>query len=292
MSQPSSNIILGTVQFGLDYGINNSMGQMPIEEVFKILDTAGESGIKTLDTAAAYGNSEERIGFYLKKNPNRQFKIITKFDLKNSQTPLESLNKSLQRLQQRQVDTIMFHNFDDYKNIKEDDFDAFLKEKGKKFKRLGISVYTNSQIESVCNDNFFDVIQLPFNVLDNQVLRGECLKMLKEKGLEVHTRSVFLQGLFMMEINQIPDHLKPLIPYLLKINDIADQYKVEKTSLMFQYALKNTHIDGLLIGVDSEYQLKQNLQLVKASIPQEALDAINEIKVQETSLLNPATWKI
>lgn len=287
-----SKIILGTVQFGLDYGINNSKGQMPVEEVFKILDTAAASGVLALDTAAGYGNSEERIGLFLKENHQNVFRIITKFDLKNNPSPLDSLYKSLQRLHQSQVDTIMFHNFDDYKNLNQNNFNAILKEKGKKFNKLGISVYTNSQIEAICDSDFFDVVQLPYNALDNQSLRGYHLKMLKDKGIEVHTRSVFLQGLFMMEINQIPDHLKSLVPYLIKINDIANQYKVEKASLMFQYALKNPHMDGLLIGVDSESQLIQNLQLVKASIPHEAWDAINLIKVQETSLLNPATWKI
>jgi aryl-alcohol dehydrogenase-like predicted oxidoreductase len=98
MSQFNTNIILGTVQFGLDYGINNKNGQMSEEEVFDILDLAKSTGISYLDTAAAYGNSEERIGSYIAQKNDIFFKIITKFDLKKYQSPIDSLNESLSKL--------------------------------------------------------------------------------------------------------------------------------------------------------------------------------------------------
>nr|HAD51507.1 aldo/keto reductase [Algoriphagus sp.] len=210
----SNKIILGTVQFGLDYGINNTSGKMSKEEVFKILDLAYASNLTVLDTAAAYGNSEERIGDYLSINKEKNFRIITKFNLKQNLTPIHSLEKSLHNLKIDQVDAVMFHSFEDFKSTKKEEINSLLELKGKKYKKLGISLYTNAQMKEIAEKEIFDLVQVPFNVLDNEQQRGEILKELKSKNLEIHTRSVFLQGLFFMKKDRIPLKLNPLVRYL------------------------------------------------------------------------------
>ncbi len=290
MSQFNTNIILGTVQFGLDYGINNKNGQMSEEEVFDILDLAKSTGISYLDTAAAYGNSEERIGSYIAQKNDIFFKIITKFDLKKYQSPIDSLNESLSRLNVSCVDTIMFHNYDDFLKTSQYQLEKLLEHKGIKFKKLGISVYTNEQIDEVCKTKIFQTIQMPFNALDNNNIRGEAMRMMKTNGIEIHTRSVFLQGLFFMSLENIPAKLEPLTPYLSRMNQISSHYQVSKSTLALHYNLSNQLISGVLMGVDSVKQLEQNIALINAQIPQSAFDAIDEIQVKESSLLNPATW--
>lgn len=288
----NNKVILGTVQFGLDYGINNSSGKMNKEEVFKILDLAYDSNLKILDTAAAYGNSEERIGDYLSFNKNKSFRIITKFSLKDGLTPVQSLEKSLFNMRIEQVDTVMFHSFEDFKSTDEEELNSLLEGKGKKFNKLGISLYSNDQIKEISEKEIFDLVQIPFNVLDNQQKRGQVLKELKSKNLEVHSRSVFLQGLFFMKKDRIPLKLHPLIKYLDIIESVANQYSIEISTLAMRYALSKNYIDGVLFGVDTSNQLKINLENFQADVPNSALKLLDEIFVAETSLLNPSSWNL
>jgi aryl-alcohol dehydrogenase-like predicted oxidoreductase len=288
----NNKLILGTVQFGLDYGINNSNGKMSEIDVFRILDFAHDNGIVYLDTAAAYGNAEDRIGRYLASKENRSFKIITKFDLKQNPTPIESLESSLYRLNCDKVNTVMFHSFEDFNKSKPNDIKALLKLKGKKFDRLGISVYTNAEIKKICDSNFFDVVQLPYNLLDNNNLRGEHLALLQEKNIEVHTRSVFLQGLFFMNPSEIKGKLSPLSKYIEQINQIASKNSLDLAALALGYSLSNNKIDGVLIGVDSLIQFEHNINLLSEKIKDNVFNEIDVIQVNELELLNPATWKV
>ena len=286
-----SKIILGTVQFGLKYGINNTDGQIHEAEVIEILDLCKESNISTLDTAAAYGTSEEQIGNYFELGGHaKDFRVITKFSLKNGLSMKDSLNHSLGKLKVDCVDTIMFHNFDDYKNTNTKELDALMEHKGKKFLKLGISLYTNEQMNEVCDLGIFNVIQTPFNALDNHNLRGDTMVKLKEKGIETHTRSVFLQGLFFMNLNSIPSKLKPLGKYLKKLDELTNDFKISKEALALQYVMSRDYIGGVLIGVDSLKQLKTNLESLHLNVPKDVFNAIDSIVVNESELLNPAIW--
>lgn len=286
-----SKLILGTVQFGLHYGVNNSLGKIPINEINDILNFSHDNGIYTLDTAAAYGDAELILGEQIKNIQPKKFNIITKFNLKEYPSPKDSFHQSLIKLKQESVETIMFHNYNDFISTKNSELNEILNLKGNKFKKLGISLYTNEEVASICRLNIFDLVQLPFNVLDNSNLRQEYFEMLKAKNIEIHTRSVFLQGLIFMEKNTIPINLKPLIPYLTQLDKIASDFSIKKEALILQYALTNPLISGVLIGVDSLNQLKSNLFISEQIIPKEAIEEINKINVKETSLLNPSLWK-
>lgn len=287
----TNKLILGTVQFGLNYGINNSIGQASEPEVYNILDYCIKSKMSTLDTAAAYGNSEERIGNYFESvKAEKDFRIITKFNLKNELSMLDSINQSLNRLKVKCVDTIMFHNFEDFKNTNTSELNSLLELKGEKFLNLGISLYTNEQVYEVCDSGLFSVIQLPFNALDNHNLRGDVLANLKNIGIETHTRSVFLQGLFFMDFNILPKKLKPLEKYLRKLDELAREYRITKESLVLQYTMCKDYIDGVLVGVDTLDQLKSNVLSTNRAIPKEVFKEMDSIKVDEVELLNPATW--
>lgn len=287
----TSKLVLGTVQFGLNYGINNIIGQTSESEVFDILDYSKKSKLSTFDTAAAYGDSEERIGNYLESlEEGKNFRIITKLNLKNGLSLLDSLENSLDRLKINYVDTIMFHSFEDFENTNTSELNSFLELKGEKFLNLGISLYTNEQVCKVCDLGLFNVIQLPFNALDNHNLRGDLMVNIKAKGIEIHTRSVFLQGLFFMSLNKIPPKLKPLEKYLKKLNELINDFNVSIEALALQYAIRKEYIDGVLIGVDSLKQLKNNLEAIHLNLPNVAFNEIDNIIVDEIELLNPATW--
>jgi aryl-alcohol dehydrogenase-like predicted oxidoreductase len=282
-------IILGTVQFGLEYGINNSYGKPSEEKVFEILDTAWENGITILDTAESYGNSIPLIGKFHEQR-NFRFSIQSKFrqlDLENIET---AVRESLQILQIDCFEVYSYHSFNDYYHNKNGVNSLLeLKHKGL-IKNIGISVYDNKEFKEVIQDESIDVIQLPYNILDNFNERGILIKEAKARGKKIHTRSVFLQGLFFMNEDQVPSKLAPLLPYIKTIKDHCSNESISIHTLALSYAIFTNEIDKVLIGVDDKNQLIYNFESIVNKV--RSFDFINKnIFVKEIALLNPVNWK-
>jgi aryl-alcohol dehydrogenase-like predicted oxidoreductase len=284
-----NKLILGTVQFGLNYGINNLTGQPTQQEVFAILDEASHQGIQYLDTADAYGNAINVIGNYHLRG-NNTFKILSKFNFAERGELAQNAKKSLEKLHISAFEVYSYHSFASYyeRPYLIDEL-LLLKQLGL-IKKIGISIYTNDELQHAINDNFIDVIQLPFNLLDNQNVRGICMNLAKQKEKEIHVRSVYLQGLFFMNPDILPHKLSSLKPYLKSIHAYCEKESISIGTLALSYALYNQCVDQVLVGVDSKEQLIKNLNASK-EIPC-AFDFINqEIQVKETELLNPVNWK-
>ena len=285
-------LILGTVQFGLDYGVNNAAGKVNSSNVKVILDAAFEKGVLLLDSAEGYGDSQEKIGEY-HINSSNSFRVITKFSSARLDLPAnikERVYKNLKTLNIKSLYSYMFHSFDDYNKFypvfKEDLI--FLREE-KSIQKIGVSLYTNEELEEVLKNDNIDLVQLPFNLFDNSSRRKEILLKAKSKGLEIHVRSTFLQGLFFKNLNSIQGKIVPLKPYLEDLEQIKKKYKLSIETLALQYALQKNYIDRVLIGVDSAEQLKKNIDICskKTDIPTKIIDNIN---IAEGSLLNPINW--
>lgn len=283
-----NKLILGTVQFGLKYGINNLGGKITDAIAFDILQMASSMGIKTLDTAADYGDSERKIGEFGKTH-SQPFLVISKFSKRKDIDWLTSLEQSLCNLNLKKVDTIMFHSYEAYLS-NQPIIEKIIKRKGEVFDKLGISVYTNEELQSLVKNRYIDVVQSPFNLLDNQNIRARFLIGLKNSGKIIHTRSVFLQGLFFMETERIPEKLKPLSPFLIKLREIVKQNNLSLGQLALQYALNKDYIDGVLIGVDSTEQLLQNISWAENHVDSKILKEIDEFYVENVTLLNPSLW--
>jgi len=284
-----TKLMLGTVQFGLNYGINNKYGKPSEKEVFEILDAAWEQNIKSLDTADVYGNSIELIGQYHHQR-NRRFNILSKFKDVSEGQIFEQVKDSKNKLQIECFQVYSYHSFADYINhpYLKDELQS-LKYDGL-IKKIGISVYTNSELEQVIEDENVDVIQLPFNLLDNQNIRGQYIDIAKKNQKEIHVRSVFLQGLLLMDEESIPQKLKSLKPYIKKLKSYCKEESINIQSLALSYAIYNQQIDYVLIGVDSKAQLLENIASIADH--KNAFDFINQhIIVKEIELLNPVNWK-
>lgn len=287
----SNKLILGTVQLGLDYGINNSIGKPSEEGAQAILKEAYNQGIKTLDTAAAYGNSEELIGNYHRKSAEK-FSVITKFHIQEGKEISEIVENTLNKLCVSSIDTLFFHSFQDFLS-NPSVLQALYKEViNGRINHIGVSVYTNNEVEALLPVQEIDVIQAPFNLLDNQNKRAEVFQRAKSSGKVVQTRSVFLQGLFFRPLNSLPKIFLNLKPALAHIHQIAKEAGVSIASLALNYALTKEYIDGVLIGVDSASQLNNNMNSLKDDLTDEIIQVIDEIKVSEPSLLNPSKWNI
>jgi aryl-alcohol dehydrogenase-like predicted oxidoreductase len=289
-----NKIVLGTVQLGLDYGVNNTKGKPSLNQAFDILNTAYDNGIKLLDTAEAYGNSQEVIGLFHKKFPTKKFNIISKINplQLNKTTDIEKrIYNNLTVLGIKQLYTYMFHH---YQSLK-DNNDIYLKliqlKKEGLIKKIGVSLYTNQELEDILeNYPVFDIVQLPFNLFDNASKRKEILEQAKKRGIEIHVRSVFLQGVFFISLDKLPSKLADLKSPISKILDLSQQTKIALNSLALKYVLEKEYIDHVLIGVDSSEQLLENISVInyKEQIPHQKIDAIN---IKKETLLNPANWK-
>lgn len=283
-------LILGTVQFGINYGINNSTGMPSENDVNAILTCAYNSGIRTLDTAAAYGLAENRIGNFHELNANQKFTVNTKFSKDSSVTWLPSLINSIHSMKLEQIDTIMFHSFESYLNNKPHLKEIYVTGVSKYFKRIGVSVYTNEEMEALINDEWVSVVQLPFNLLDNHLKRNAIVEKLREQKKEIHTRSCFLQGLFFLNEDKIPEKLTAVKPFLNKLKQITAENKIEMGHLALQYALSKSYIDKVLIGVDTVTQLENNIKWAEETIDGPVFNQIDLINVTDLDLLNPSKW--
>ena len=204
-------LALGTVQFGLRYGIANTEGRVSENDAKSIIERARAAGMDTLDTAIAYGDSEERLG----RIGVERWKVITKLPpFPAHQTSVsawvdETVSASLRRLGITRLYGLLLHSpLQLLTNIGDELFRVLtgLKEKGLT-QKIGISVYNPEQIESVLQKYGVDLVQAPFNVVDRRPQTSGSLAKLKGQGIEVHTRSAFLQGLLAMPPNQRPPRL-------------------------------------------------------------------------------------
>lgn len=288
----ANKLVLGTVQIGLPYGINNSAGQIPFEKSLVLLEHAFASGISYLDTAEAYGNAHEIIGNYHESHLNQQFQILTKLPHDFSAGVKEKFLKYAEELHVNSIWGFSFHSFDTYQNTFEivSEELTLLKKLGH-IQKIGVSVYTNEEALIVLQNPLIDIIQLPFNLLDNMNLRQLILQEAKDKGVEVHVRSCFLQGLFFMDPKGGHPVACLLNTELVKIQSIAKKYAVSVNDLALNYVYQNPLIDKVLVGVDSSEQLQENLKSLDSNIPQEAFIEVNEITIKNLDLINPTLWK-
>ena len=288
MKMGAEKIILGTVQLGLPYGINNALGKPNLKNALNIFALAKEYSVQTLDTAEAYGNAIEVIGKFHMLDSFR-FQIISKFKYSRGQNIKLSVQNTLQTLQIDQLFAYLLHDADQLaENEVKDNFNEL--KSSKLIYYAGVSIYTNKQFEQAILAEHIDVIQIPYNILDNHNLRGQLITEAKRKGKVIHVRSVFLQGLFFMKKENLPLKLIPLQKYLSGVQSLCDKFDISVEEVALNYVMANESIDGVLIGVESSNQLIKNLNAINTKIPDEIDDFINRIIVKETELLNPANW--
>jgi aryl-alcohol dehydrogenase-like predicted oxidoreductase len=285
----TKKIILGTVQLGLSYGINNSKGKPTKNQAFEILEEAHKNGIKFLDTAAAYGDSEEVIGSF-HSSSQKHFSILTKFHAEGDDQISNLVSSALKRLNVPKLEVLFFHSYQDFKANPNILLDLLQEVKAGRINKIGVSVYTNQEIENLLDFDDVKVIQAPFNLLDNESKRAETFKKAKAKGKEIHTRSVFLQGLFFKDTESLTETLSPLKTHLQKIANLAKASNLSVASLALNYALTKNYIDGVLIGVEDVQQLKSNIAALEENLPLKVSQEIDQIAVSNINLLNPAQW--
>jgi len=282
----NSKLSLGTVQFGLDYGVTNQNGQVTIDTARNILNIAKQSNIRTLDTASLYGNSEQVLGEIGINN----YQVITKTTLLKDDVNEVIVNfyKSLEKLNRDKVEGLLIHNIGDIENNQFDTLFSKLNELKKEglIGKIGFSTYTPEQIDFLLNTFDFDLIQVPFNVFDNRLIVGGQLKRLKNKGIEVHARSVFLQGL-LLDFNSLGGYFSN---WKKKFDDYQKIVKDSELSLLeyaLNFALNVEEIDRVLVGVNNQKQLTDIVEASQKKINNSLLP----FPINDLNLINPSLWR-
>ena len=287
-----SKIALGTVQFGIDYGINSENGQIRPEEVRGILNYAYSQNIDLLDTAPAYGSSEKVLGEANVQN----FKVVTKtrhFDnAEISNDDIDLLKKdfscSLVDLRQESFYGVLVHDANDLlKPGSKKLFDQLesLKQ-AEKIKKIGVSVYDDKQLQSILENFDIDIVQLPFNILDKRLIDSGMLVKLQNRGIEVHARSVFLQGLLLMSNQDRPRKFHRWNALWKTWHEWLNDNQITALEAAIRHAVSMPEISKVLVGVDTKDQLKEIIIASDGILP----NIPAELYTNDVNLLNPSNW--
>jgi hypothetical protein len=287
----TARLALGTVQFGLKYGVANNDERVSKLETESILEYAFANGIELLDTAMAYGDSEQRLG----EIGIQGSVIVTKlpsfpencYDV--AEWVEDSVKKSLRRLRVNKLYGLLLHRPDQL--LGENGqvlFETLCNLKSQGFvEKIGISIYSPDELDTLCNQYVFDLIQAPFNVLDHRMIDSGWLGRLSAQGTEIHVRSVFLQGLLLMSCTKRPAFFARWQPLL----SIWDAWLVENNLTPVQacllHALSFSEISKVIVGVDSMAQLQEITTSTRGFAP----SLPPELHTSDTDLLNPANWR-
>ncbi len=283
-------IALGSVQFGLDYGISNITGQVKYNEVVEILQLANKSGMDTIDTAITYGDSEKVLG----EIGIHDWKIISKLSaLPEDKNDINAwvnaqVSGSLQRLGINQLYGLMLHRPDQlFESRGKELYRALItQQEHSEVNKIGVSIYSPDELERLFDEMHFDIVQAPFSILDQRLIDSGWARRLKQQGVELHVRSIFLQGLLLMPASLRPVKFGRWQNVWQEWDRWLDESSLTPLEACLRYITTIKEIDKVVIGVDSLEQLRQILAI--SSTPLTSLpNWPNDIDV---SLLNPARW--
>jgi len=284
-------IALGTVQFGLDYGVANEDGQVRATEVQQILSESKKSGIDTLDTAIAYGTSEEVLG----KVGIDGFRVVTKLpSLPTNNGDVfrwvrDQVEASLARLGQKKLYGLLLHRSEDVSasegshliqalaDLKNDGF----------VQKIGVSIYSPDELEMVCKKINIDLVQAPLNVVDRRMETSGWLDRLKSDGVEIHTRSVFLQGLLLMERSKIPMKFSRWSNMWNIWQENLRELGVTPLEACLSYPLSLDQVDQVMVGVDSAKHLQD---IISAASSVDHVPDTSFMLSNDKNLINPYNW--
>jgi len=285
----TQKIVLGTVQLGLDYGVANSGGKIKNDEAERIIQLSSRAGITKLDTAAIYGNSEEVLG----KIGVDKFDVITKVPKHPAGTEdvkkwvIGKVNASLSSLKIESIYAVMLH---DASILSTSDGELYwnalsdLRKDGV-INKVGYSIYEPKELDLYFEKFQPDIVQAPYNILDRRLKESGWLNKLNDNSIEVHVRSVFLQGLLLMSEKQRPQYFNQWQELWKKWDQWLLSENISALEATLGFVVNDQEIDNIVVGVDSTQQLQG---ILTAS---EKYGVIHpKLSSSDMALLNPSRW--
>jgi aryl-alcohol dehydrogenase-like predicted oxidoreductase len=283
-------LALGTVQFGMNYGVANRQGQVDLAQAHSIIETARHAGIDTLDTAIAYGESESTLG----QIDLDGFKIITKLPaLPDDCADIagwveQQLAGSLGRLRCGAVQGLLLHRPEQLLGPKGAELYRGLAEMKAQglVEQIGVSIYEPLELDTLCAAMDFDLVQAPFNILDARLTESGWLKRLSARGTELHVRSVFMQGLLLMTATERPHKFSRWSALWQEWHNWLGASGVTPVQACLRHALSFNAISRVVVGVDTAVQLQEIVSAANGPVP-----AIPQtLRSIDPELLNPSRW--
>lgn len=270
---------LGTVQFGQAYGVSNKHGQLPQDEARAILVRAAQAGVRVLDTAVNYGEAEAVLALH----DTAPFRIVTK--TASARNGIDAVvARARQSAELLKADTLLVHAVSDLEDAALWPALQQLKQEGV-FQRVGISAYASDDPAMLAERFQPDVMQLAVSMLDQRLVRDGTLTRLKALNVEVHARSIFLQGLLFME--SLPEKLRPAAPALTAIKDQITKAGSTPLAAALAFVLSRPEIDVALVGVTQLIELEEILEAAARPLP--VLDW-RMLALEDETALTPSRW--
>jgi aryl-alcohol dehydrogenase-like predicted oxidoreductase len=285
----TSKLALGTAQFGLDYGVTNHSGQTSQNDVSKILRLAQELGIGVLDTAAAYGEAERVLG----SHETSKFRVVTKISLPPRAAELseswvvEQVEESLLRLRRPSLSAVLIHAPENLRGPHGARLISGLikaRESGLT-EKVGVSIYEPRDLGWIFELLDPEIVQAPLNVFDRRLVSSGWLKRLSGRGVEVHVRSVFLQGSLLAEIKALPEFLMPWANEFYSFRKWADHQGLSPIEAALGFPLSFNGVDKIVVGVTSAQQLEEAVFASTASVIE-----YPTFSLEDSHLINPVNW--
>ena len=278
---------LGTVQFGLNYGINNDRGKPRIDEIRAIIHCAEANHIMVVDTAADYGDSEETLGRLIANRPN--FQLITK--ISKDEAAHTSIDRSLKRLGREKLQGVLIHNFGQFQRFPSIWMEMMEARNKGLVKQIGFSLYFPEELELLLEKQIdFNLLQVPYNIFDRRF--EKYFAPLKKRNVTVHTRSVFLQGLVFTDIRKLGSFFHPIKPKLERLGLLSLQSGKSIESLCLNFANSNPDVDNIIVGVDTEENLKSNIAALTQTMSADERKILECFKEDNEQMILPSNWKL
>jgi len=284
-------LTIGSVQFGLPYGISNVAGQVSLREVEKILHLARKRNIDMIDTAIAYGDSESVLGLA----GVNDFKVITKLPiLPNESADIigwveKHIEESLIRLNKSSIHGLLVHHAESLEGSdgKKLGFALNQIKNSGLVEKVGVSIYQPSVLDKIMENASIDIVQTPFNVVDTRIISSGWLDKLDEAGVEVHVRSIFMQGLLLMDRSSIPDKFNRWLSLWDHWHENLSTYDLDALSECISFVNSFSKVSRVVVGIESALQLQQVLDAIELSA--NPLDW-SQMACHDDILINPSNW--
>ena len=290
-------LCLGTAQFGLAYGITNAAGQVPEDVVAAILIQAMEVGVRSIDTAQAYGNAEEILGRHMPKG--HRFRFISKlpaqpqpeFTAQSANDWEKAFQTSCHRLGVCDLDALLLHAPADLAKAGGrhlEDWLLSLRERGL-VRRLGISIYEAADLDGV-NPELLELVQLPLSLFDQRLLQDGTVERLRARGSKIHARSLYLQGLLLTSASQWPHWVKPEIRrHKEELDALADRKNCAVIDLALGFAREQADLEAVVVGVSSVNEFEALLKSWSSTSPWQKSEW-RTWAVDCPNILDPRRW--
>lgn len=298
MKNSLERLILGTVQLGMPYGVANRSGRPEAADARAIIAAAWEGGIRTFDTAQGYGDSETVLGSIIHDlGLENEIRVITKLhpgiDHRRRDVLAEAVDHSMRCLQVPRIHALLLHREEHLDLLKDglaESLFHFVAEG--KVGRIGVSVYSPERGLAALDEDVIDIVQLPASIVDQRAARAGIDARAKEKNKGIHIRSIFLQGLLLLDPMDVPPRVAFSVPILEEYGRLIAGFDLTRREAAIGYIKKRFPESPVLFGAETTEQVRENIRSWHSDVPEALIEAVENLFPEvDERVVNPSQWR-